>query len=86
MVRSVDQEIIDLGSRKTAKTASDDYDELEFVIQLAISDWCLTGKHRYYFIATRTHTPDQLSWPRPGGGVALRAMTPSLLASNGNLA
>jgi hypothetical protein len=37
----------------------------------------------YFFSATRMHTPDQRSCPNPGGGVALRGITPTFFVVNG---
>ena len=37
----------------------------------------------YFFSATRMHIPDQRSCPNPGGGVALRGITPTFFAVNG---
>src|ERR1700727_310237 len=36
----------------------------------------------YFFSATRMHIPDQRSCPNPGGGVALRGITPTFFAVN----
>ena len=41
------------------------------------------GRTGYFCSATRMHTPDQRSCPNPGGGVALRDMTPTFFAVNG---
>ena len=43
----------------------------------------LNRERRHFFSATRMHTPDQRSCPTPGGGVALKGITPTLVAANG---
>jgi hypothetical protein len=37
----------------------------------------------YFFSTTTTHIPDQRSCPNPGGGVALKGITPTFLVVNG---
>lgn len=37
----------------------------------------------YFFSAIRMHIPDQRSCPSPGGGVALRDITPTFFVVNG---
>ena len=40
----------------------------------------------HFFAATRRQMPDHLSCPSPGGGVALKGITPRFLAANGKRA
>jgi hypothetical protein len=41
---------------------------------------------RYFFSPMEMHTPDQRLWPRPGGGIELRGITPTFFATKGKRA